>query len=223
MNKTKPENDKPAILNAIEIILTKPEDIKKETISLKNQYYNKYKEKKTNDSIDDLIAKKIISNYSYYSAFVGGATGVTGIVPGIGTAIATFGGATGDVAMTMKYQIEMTMALATLYGHNIEDEEEKRICLIVAGLCVTNETAKEGAKQLGSKALVKVTKEYLKKSSLVAIKEIFKKVGINFTRSAVQKVIPFGVGVIIGFSANKGLTWIVGNNAKAFFKAELEE
>ncbi len=224
MNNNIPvENDKPAILKAIEIILAKPEDIKKETLNLKEKYYQKHKEKKTEDKIDDLIAEKIISNYSYYAAFVGGATGLTGIVPGIGTAIATFGGATADVAMSMKYQIEMTMALATLYGHNIENEEGKRLCLIVAGLGAVNEATKEGAKQIGSKAFVKMTQQYLKGSSLIAVKEIFKKVGITFTRSAAQKAIPFGVGVIIGFSANKGLTWYVGNKAKDFFKVHGEE
>ena len=61
-NNTTVENDKPAILKAIEIILAKPEDIKKETLNLKEKYYQKHKEKKTEDKIDDLIAEKIISN-----------------------------------------------------------------------------------------------------------------------------------------------------------------
>ena len=49
------------------------------------------------------------------------------------------------------------------------------------------------------------------------IAEIFKKIGVTFTRKAVEKSIPFGVGVVIGFSANKGLTWYVGTKAKDFF------
>lgn len=66
-------------------------------------------------------------------------------------------GATADAALSMKYQIEMTMtmAISTVYGHNIEIEEEKRLCLIVAGLGAMNEAAKEGGKQIGSKAFVK--------------------------------------------------------------------
>ena len=84
--------------------------------------------------IRELVAKKIISNYSYFTAFVGGASGLTGLIPGLGTVLATFGGATADAALTMKYQIEMVMALAVVYGHDIEKEEEQRLCLIVAGL-----------------------------------------------------------------------------------------
>ena len=138
-------------------------------------------------------------------------------MPGLGTAIATFGGATADAALSMKYQIEMTMAIATVYDHNIEIEEKKRLCFIVAGLGAINEAAKEGGKAVGTKAFVKMTQQYLKGATLQAVKEIFKKVGVTFTRKAVEKSIPFGVGVIIGFSANKGLTWYVGNKAKDFF------
>ena len=140
-------------------------------------------------------------------------------MPGLGTIIATFGGATADAALSMKYQIEMTMAIAVVYGHDITIEEKKRLCLIVAGLGAINQAAKEGGKAIGSKAFVTMTQQYLKKTTLQAVKEIFKKVGITFTRKAAEKAIPFGVGVVIGFSANKGLTWYVGSKARDFFKA----
>ncbi len=211
------DNDKPVLLQAIELILANPADIRRESLNLQHKFRERYSETQSEDDINILVLDKIISNYSYYTAFVGGATALTGIVPGLGTAIATFGGATADAALTMKYQIEMTMAIATILGHNIEIEEEKRLCLIVAGLGAISETAKEGGKQITAKAFVKMTKEYLKGASLQAVKEIFKKVGLTFTRKAAEKAIPFGVGVVIGFTANKGLTWYVGNKAKAFF------
>jgi hypothetical protein len=62
-----------------------------------------------------------------------------------------------------------------------------------------------------------MTQEYLKGSTLTAVKEIFKRVGITFTQKAAVKAIPFGVGVVIGFTANKGLTWYVGSKARDFF------
>lgn len=218
MEENKSNSDKPAVLKAIEIILADPVEIKKEANSLLKKYKSKYSEKKGEDKAVDLAAEKIISNYSYFSAFVGGATALTGVIPGIGTVVATFGGATADIALTMKYQIEMTMALATIYGHDIGIEEEKRICFIIAGLGAVNESVKEGGKQVGSKAFVKMAQQYLKGATLTTVKEVFKKVGITFTRKDLEKAIPFGVGVVIGFSANKGLTWYVGSKAKDFFK-----
>lgn len=210
--------DKPALLKAIELILAKPSNIKKEALSLRDKYANKFEDKKTEIQIENLVVNKIISNYSYYTAFVGAGTALTGIVPGLGTVISTFGGATADAALSMKYQIEMTMAIAVVCGHDIELEEEKRLCLIVAGMGAINEAAKEGSKQIGTKAFVTMTKQYLKGASLVAVKEIFKKVGLTFTRKALEKSIPFGVGVVIGFTANKGLTHYVGKKAKGFFQ-----
>jgi hypothetical protein len=211
-------NDKPKLLKAVELVLADPAEIMKATKAIYERFKKKYQDEKTDDDIADMVAEKIISNYSYYSAFVGGATALTGVVPGLGTVIASFGGATADAALSMKYQIEMTMAIAVVYGHDITIEEEKRVCLIVAGLGAINQTAKEGGKAISSKAFVKMTQQYLRGATLQAVKEIFKKVGITFTRKAAEKAIPFGVGVVIGFSANKGLTWYVGSKAKDFFK-----
>lgn len=162
-------NDKPALLKAIEMVLAEPAVIKKESENLLKEYQQRYSDSISSDEINKLVTDKIISNYSYYTAFVGGATALAGVVPGLGTVIATFGGATTDAALTMKYQIEMTMALATVYGHNIEVEEQKRLCLIVAGLGAINEAAKEGGKQIGTKAFVKMTQQYLKGATLQAV------------------------------------------------------
>ena len=211
------KNDKPMLLQAIELILANPEDVQKEALALKEKYSSRYSGDRSEDEINDYAAEKVISNYSYYTAFVGGASALAGVVPGLGTAISTFGGATADAALSMKYQIEMTMAIATIYGHDITIEEEKRLCLIIAGLGAVNEAAKNGGKEIGKKAFVKMTQQYLKGATLTAVKEIFKKVGITFTRKAAEKAIPFGIGVVIGFSANKGLTWYVGSKAKDFF------
>jgi hypothetical protein len=211
-------SDKPTLLKAIELVLAEPATIMKDTQALHGRYKNQYAGKKADNDIADLVAEKIISNYSYSAAFVGGATALTGVIPGLGTVIAVFGGATADAALCMKYQIEMTMAIAVVYGHDISIEEEKRLCLIVAGLGAINQAAKEGGKTISSKAFVKMTQEYLKGATLTAVKEIFKRVGITFTRKAAEKAIPFGVGVFIGFAANKALSIYVGSKSKDFFK-----
>lgn len=211
--------DKPAILKAIELILAKPENIKKEVDSLLLKFKNKHT-KKTQEEIQKLVINKIISNYSYYSAFTGGTTALTGVIPGIGTIAAVFGGATADAAISMKYQIEMTMALATVYGHDILIEEEKRLCMLIAGLGALTESTKQGVNNIGSKAFINLVRENLKGSTLIAVKEIFKKIGITFTRKALEKSIPFGVGVIVGFSANKLLSLYVASKAVDFFNAE---
>lgn len=209
--------DKPILLQAIEAILAKPEDIKNEAEQLKQKYIERYGEDRSIDEINDYTVEKIISNYSYYTAFIGGASGLTGAVPGLGTILAATGGAFADAAMSLKYQIEMTMAIATVYGYDVTIEQEKRMCLIVAGLGAINEATKSAGKEIGKTASVKMLRQYLTGATLATVKEIFKKLGITFTRKAAEKAIPFGVGAIIGFSANKGLTWYVGSKAKDFY------
>jgi uncharacterized protein (DUF697 family) len=210
--------DKPRLLKAIELILADPADIKREAQKLSHRYEAKYSSQKSEEEVREMVAKKIISNYSYFAAFTGGATALTGVVPGLGTVIATFGGAAADTALMMKYQIEMVMALAVVYGHDIEIEEERRLCLVVAGLGAISEPAKQGGKNAGSKAFVSMVREHLKGGTLVAVKEVFKKVGITFTRKGLEKAIPFGVGVVIGATTNKGLTLYVGSKARNFFE-----
>lgn len=51
-------NEKPALLKAIEIVLAKPEDIKKETETLYQTYQNKYKETKDDNELKRKVAKK---------------------------------------------------------------------------------------------------------------------------------------------------------------------
>lgn len=216
------DNDKPVLLKAIELVLAEPEKIHAEAQTLLQECRRRYS-KKDEQTIRRLAVEKVISNYSYFAAFSGGATALAGVIPGLGTAISAFGGATADAALCMKFQIEMVMAIASVHGHNILLEEDKRLCLLVAGLGTISEAAKEGGKAITSKAFVSMTREYLKGATLQAVKEIFKKLGVTFTRKAVEKAIPFGVGVIIGFSANKGLTWYVGGKARDFFELESEE
>lgn len=214
--------EKPMFLKAVEMVLAKPEDIRNESLLLLKKI-EQANPKKSKAQVQTIAAEKIISNYSYYAAFVGGTTALTGVIPGIGTAVAIGGGATADAVASIKFQVEMTMAIATVYGHNILEEEAKRICFMVAGLGAINEAAKEGGKKMGSKAFVKVVEQHLKNGTLTTVKEIFKKLGITFTKKAFVKTIPYGVGVIVGFSANKGLTWYVGSKARDFFAVTTDD
>jgi hypothetical protein len=211
-------NDKPVLLRAIEIILADPGTVREAALAVLGEFSKRYAEDRNPEDIEDATADKIISNYSYFAAFAGGATALTGVVPGLGTIIASFGGSTADIALTLKFQIEMTMAIATVYGHDITDDEEQRLCFLVAGLGVMSEASKKGAAAASTKAFIEIMRRYLKGTTLQAVRQVFKRIGVTFTRKAAEKAIPFGIGVIISFTVNKGLTWYVGTKAKAFFK-----
>ncbi|MBP2641049.1 MAG: hypothetical protein H6Q66_2000 [Firmicutes bacterium] len=209
--------DKPLLLKAVEMIVSNPADIKKQVIAMENQYYEKYGGKKSKDQIQALMCEHIIKNYSYFTAFSGGVTALAGIVPGLGTLVSTLGGGTADAALCMKWQIEMVMAIASIYGRDITNEEEKMICFMVAGLGAINEFGKNGFKNIGNKAFCNMIKQYLSGTTLQGVKQIFKQVGITFTQKAALKAAPFGISVIISSGANKLLTKYVGSKAIAFY------
>jgi uncharacterized protein (DUF697 family) len=215
-DNTTPPGDGSRLLKAVEAIAITPSDAE----MLVNQYWIQSKKKHPNDRYNDhqeRVAKKIVKRYARLSALVGGGTALAGVVPGIGTAVALFGGAATDVAIGMKLQVDMCMCLAENFGYDLTSEDAKHLSFLIAAGGALEQAGSEGAIRVGSKAGVKLLKEHLKGATLVAVKEAFKKVGVTFTRKSLEKAIPFGIGVAIGGSANYGLTRYVGREATTWF------
>ena len=205
------------ILKALELILADIEDLRKDAKETCKLFQEKYENEKDEHAIKNMAAKKIIKKFSDRTGFWGGATALTGVIPGLGTLIATFGGSAADITLLMKYQVEMVMEIATVYDYDITQEEIKNQCLIITGLAVINNTGKKIIGTTTSTAFVKIVKQYLKGATLQTVKQIFKTVGVKLTQRFLIKIIPFGVGVVIGSTLNKLLTIQVGKNAQNFF------
>lgn len=215
--KNNHEHTAPALLKAIELILARPDVIKQKVQKTKEKYYSRHDSALPEHRHLNNIADKLIASYSTKAGLSGGATGLIGIVPGLGTAVELVGGATADIALCLKYQIEMSMALATLYGHDIENEAGKKQYYIIASLSTINtETIRQGGEQ-AAKLFTKMAHRYLRDASFETVKIVFRKVSVTLSKKAIQKAIPFGIGAVIGFSSNKTLTWMAGQRVKIFF------
>lgn len=218
-----PEQQAPVLLKAIELILAKPAEIRRNVQKTKEQYRKRVHKPVSEDELNDKLADKLIASYSTKAGISGGATALIGIVPGLGTAAELFGGATADMALCLKYQVEMSMALADLYGHDIETEADRKRYFIIAGLSTINmEAIKQGGEQ-AAMVFTKMVQRYLREASFDAVRVIFRKVTITLSKKALQKAIPFGIGAAIGFSSNKALTWMVGQRVKTYFATAVEE
>lgn len=207
-----------SLFDAIERLLADPEDIRTEAEQTIRKFRAKHGRSKSEWEIRDLAAKKIISAYSNYAACIGAATALTGIFPGIGTALALVGGSTADMVLVMKIQVEMTMALAVIHGHDITNEERKRLCFLIAALGAVHHGSKEWGTKIGSQAFIRMVEEYLEGTGLQALRIALQRVGIVLTRNILRKVIPFGVGAVISSSTNKALTCFVGRRACDYFR-----
>lgn len=186
-----------------------------------------YRQKLSGQGLSDLqmseaIADKLIARYSKMAGAVGGATGLVGAIPGLGTLAAATGGAAADAAASMKLQVDMCMCMAAAYDYDLNGEDARHLAFLLAAGGALEKAGEQAAVQLASKAGVKMLKQYLRGAVLQAIKGFFKKLGIVFTRKALEKALPFGVGAVLGSSFNYMLTRYVGDTAREWFTIDAD-
>jgi uncharacterized protein (DUF697 family) len=117
----------------------------------------------------------------------------------------------------MKLQVDMCMCLAETYGYDLESEDSRHLSFLLAGGGTLEKLDASVGVKIASQAGVHMLRQYLQGATLLATKQIFKKVGVSLTKKAMAKALPFGVGVAIGSSANYALTRYVGHQAKTWF------
>ena len=205
------------MLKAVEHIVARPSDIKRTIQKLEERYQRLSRADKDDNKSKEWMARQVIANYSTKAGLCGGATACIGIVPGLGTAIKLVGSTTADIALCLKFQVEMTMALAHLYGHDIETENGRKTQYIIAGLGAINLEAIKLGEEKAAKAFTIMVQRYLQSATFEAINLLFKKVSFSLSKKALQKAIPFGIGAAISFSSNKVITRAVGHKAKDYF------
>ena len=204
------------LLKAIETIAISPEDAQAIAEGYINQSKERFPEREDWDHRVN-AADKIVGRFSRLAALVGTATGLPGVIPGLGTAVSLVGGATADSLVCMKLQVDMCMCLAAAFNYDITSEDGKHLAFLIAATGSAQRAGVKVGARVGSKAGVRMIRQYLKGAALQAVRQAFRRVGITFTRKAVEKVIPFGIGAAIGGAANYGLTRYVGRQAKQWF------
>ena len=201
------------ILKLVEAIAITPQDAR----AVVSQYERQARQARpdsTNEAVRTLVIKKVIGRYSRLAATSGGVTSLAGIVPGVGTAVTMIGGGLADVSICMKLQIDMTMCLAIAINGKITNEDAKHMSFVIALAGTLEKFGTKAGQNTVSKAAVKVASSYLTGATLITIKQLAKQVGIEFTKRAAVKAIPFGIGVVVGSSANYILTRYVGALAR---------
>ena len=169
-------------------------------------------------------AKIIVRGHALRSGIAGGGTGMLGAIPGVGTAAAISAGVSTDFVLQMKADVDMCHALVYVFKPHMREDEAFSLAVTLA---TYGRMEKRGVKELGgaatklaSKAGVKIVRQQLRGSALIATKQAFKRVGIVFTRKAVEKAIPFGVGAVIGSGVNASITTYVGHQARKWLELD---
>lgn len=132
------------------------------------------------------------------------------------------GGAVADAAVSMKLQIDMCICLTYAFEVSATMEEKRHLAFLIATTGTVEGAGTPVATRVASQAGVRLLRQYLRGAALETIKELSKRIGIIFTRKALEKALPFGIGVLISSTANYALTRYVGAQAIRWFELNAE-
>ena len=119
------------LLRAVEAITISDED----ATAIAEQYIAQSRSKYSNDSDWEhqlRAADRIVKRYAKFAGMVGGASGLSGIIPGLGTIIAAMGGGVADTAVCMKLQVDMCKCLACVFGYDVTSEDVRHLVFLIA-------------------------------------------------------------------------------------------
>lgn len=159
--------------------------------------------------IDD-VGQRIVEIWSNRSAVSGGATALPAVLPGLGTLATVTGGTLLDMALVLKFEVEMTLALAWLHGFDIREERERQIAFLLAS--VSTYDARSGRHVFLDLAEAQGTAvwNYAPREVSKLLMMVLSRLALMGAGKGLARAIPL-VGVAIGGGVNKVLTTRVGN------------
>ncbi|MBN1335523.1 MAG: hypothetical protein JXB39_06135 [Deltaproteobacteria bacterium] len=122
-------------IHAVERILDDPEQVIALADRLAQEAYDAAPTAE-DEARRDLAAGRIVHHFATRAMWSGGATGLPALLPGAGTLLALAGGALVDVALVLRFEVEMALALSWVYGFDIRQEDERRRALLLASVSV---------------------------------------------------------------------------------------
>lgn len=208
-------SEKPALLQAIEKLLADPAEIRLDVE--KQRVRTRRRTKLDGRALDRAVADDLITSYSRRTMLVGGASALAGVVPGLGSVVGLFGTAIADAALSMKFEIELVLAIATAFGRDVTIEHERDACILVAGLGTLAEVGKFTGKKLTKRAFLALVRKVLSGNLRRWILIVFSLLGWKLAPKALLGAIPLGLGLVLNVLMNRTVTRIVGARAVSWF------
>jgi hypothetical protein len=177
------------------------ESIKTEINELKRSYPSKNKKE-----LAELYGNRLKRKYTS----VGVVSALPSAIPGIGTAVQVaveVGTVSGDLALMMRWMAANCYGIALIYDKDISSEFNEEFIRILGLWCGAIQVVKKGTAFVATKVAVvhfnkvvtgKVIQQINKKVGVV----IFTKYGTKRGAVALGRLIPFGVGALVGGSFN---------------------
>lgn len=207
------------LLTIVNCVAPSFESIKTEIAELRTSYPDR-----TNDQLAELFGNRLKRKYTS----VGIASALPSVIPGIGTGVQIAVEVTtisGDLALMLRWMAANCYGIAMIYGKDIESEFNQEFVRVLGIWCGVIQFAKTGVVKVATKVAVvqfnrNVSGKILQKINQKVGTTIFTKYGTKRGGIALGKLIPLGVGVLIGGSFNYITMNKFKSSAIQYFKTE---
>lgn len=151
----------------------------------------------------------------------GGAVGVAAAAPAVGTGVAIALTA-GDIATFFGASAAFTLAVASVHGIEIEDVERRRALLVTSILGESGAKAVADAVELrnisAARALLtRLPMGTVKKVNMTLTRQLVRRQVGRQTGLALGRMVPYGIGAVIGYTGGRALGRQVIRGARAAF------
>lgn len=173
-------------------------------------------------SVEDRVAE-ITRAFAREMAAVGAAVGATAAVPGAG-AVTLVGTTAVELGWFTARAGDLILSIAATHGHTSGSVEQRRAWIL--SVLAFGDTAAAGftrvagevGKGLGKRATGRVPAETLRAINRTLGRTIVTKYGTKRGAVALGRALPFGIGAVIGGSANYVFVRAVARQANTFFR-----
>jgi hypothetical protein len=210
------------LLTIVNAVSPSFDSIKTEIAELKKSYPNK-----TKDELADLFGNRLRKKYTS----VGLASALPSVIPGIGTAVQIATELTtisGDLALMLRWMASNCYGIALIYDKDINAEFNQEFVRVLGVWCGVIQSAKVVSTKIATKVAVvqfnkNVSGKVLQKINQRVGTTILTKYGAKRGGIAIGKLIPFGIGALIGGGFNYHTMNQFKKSAIEYFKVGNEE
>lgn len=159
------------------------------------------------------LAEMVKTRHALLARMEGAAAGVpASVAPVAGAAAAVLP----DLATLAWIQSRMVVHIAAVYGHDTTDREMAAELLVLQGFYTTTDAARVALTEASKRVATRLINLYIKGSTLTLLRQLFKYVGIKFTRVGLLKAVPF-VAIPLGAAVNEASTRSLAKRAIKFY------
>lgn len=154
------------------------------------------------DATNAELAEMVKDRHAMLARMEGAAAGVPGsVAPLAGSAAALLP----DLGALAWIQSRMVVHIAAVYGHDTTDRETAAELLVLQGIYSTTKVARVALEEASKRVATRLVNQYIKGATLVLLKQLFRYVGIKFTRVGLLKAVPF-ISIPINAAVNEVAT-----------------